>query len=78
VGCWCNRDFTPTIKLADNSNMANHGPDPPETLAAASEKFSKFLAAQGYPDKIRWLVRDHVVVETAEANVSSRMMDGCP
>jgi hypothetical protein len=30
------------------------------------------------PDKIRWLVRDHVVVETAEANVSSRMMDGCP
>jgi hypothetical protein len=34
---------------------------------------ARFLAAPGYPDKIRWLVRDHVVVETAEANVSSRM-----
>jgi len=41
------------VARTDNSNMANHGPDPPETLAAASEKFSKFLAAQGYPDKIR-------------------------
>jgi hypothetical protein len=69
------------VARTDNSNMANHGPDPPETLAAASEKFSKFWPHKAIPTRfveIRWLVRDHVVVETAEANVSSRMMDGCP
>jgi len=58
-----NRGFAPTIKLADNSSMTDPGSDPPETLAAAVEKFKNFLASQGYPDTIRWLMRENVLVD---------------
>ena len=56
-------DFTSTIELADNFSITDPSSDPPETLAATVEKFSKFLAALGYPDRIRLVRRDNILVD---------------
>jgi hypothetical protein len=58
-----NRDFATTIKPDDNSNMTEPGADPPETLAEAAERFKKFLSAQCWPETIRWLTHDDVLVD---------------
>ena len=39
-------------------------PDPPQTFAAAEEKFRTFLATQNFPKEICWLMRGDVVVDT--------------
>jgi hypothetical protein len=62
-GSQCNRDVSTTIKLADNSNMTDPNSDPPETLAEAAETFRKFLSAQHWPETIRWLTHDNVLVD---------------
>ena len=59
-----NRDFATTIKPADNSNMTEPNADPPETLAEAAERFKKFLSAQCWPETIRWLTHDNVLVDS--------------
>jgi hypothetical protein len=59
----CYRDFATTIKLADNLSMPASSSDPPETLAEAAEKFKKFLSAQHWPETIRWLTHDNVLVD---------------
>ena len=56
-------DFATTIKLADNPDMTVPSSDPPETLAEAVEKFKKFLSAQHWPESIRWLTHDNVLVD---------------
>jgi hypothetical protein len=43
--------------------MSDPRPDPPKTLEAAEERFREFLAAQGYPDTIHWLMRGNVLVD---------------
>ncbi len=44
--------------------MANStSPDPPKTLLIAEEKFSTFLASQGYPKAVCWLEPSDLVVD---------------
>jgi hypothetical protein len=43
--------------------MTEPDTDPPETLAEAAEKFKKFLSAQHWPETIRWLTPDNVLVD---------------
>ncbi|MBZ5654399.1 MAG: hypothetical protein LAO56_03870 [Acidobacteriia bacterium] len=43
--------------------MTDPNSDPPETLAEAAEKFKKFLSAQHWPETIRWLTHDNVLVD---------------
>jgi hypothetical protein len=38
--------------------------DPPQTFAEAEERFSRFLVENGYPPKIRWILRDHLALDT--------------
>jgi hypothetical protein len=38
-------------------------PDPPKTLPIAEEKFSTFLASQGYPKAVCWLEPSDLVVD---------------
>lgn len=39
-------------------------PDPPLALDAAEQKFSAFLASQGYPKMVRWLSPEELLVDT--------------
>jgi hypothetical protein len=43
--------------------MADQQPDPPLTLQEAEERFSRFLASNGYPARIRWITADQIVVD---------------
>ena len=43
--------------------MTDPNSDPPETLAEAAETFRKFLSAQHWPETIRWLTHDNVLVD---------------
>jgi hypothetical protein len=43
--------------------MTEPDTDPPETLAEAIEKFKKFLSVQQWPETIRWLTPDNVLVD---------------
>jgi len=43
--------------------MTNPNSDPPTTLAEAAEKFKKFLSAQRWPETIRWLTHDNVLMD---------------
>lgn len=42
--------------------MTDFAIDLPQSLAAAEEKFSRFLQSNGYPPKIRWVVADSIVL----------------
>jgi hypothetical protein len=44
--------------------MADPNSDPPETLDEAAERFKKFLSDQRWPEAIRWLTRDKVLVDS--------------
>ena len=55
--------FATTINAADNSRMTEPNTDPPETLAEAARKLKKFLSAQCWPETIRWLTHDNVLVD---------------
>jgi hypothetical protein len=59
----CYGDFATVIKSADNSSMTERNSDPPETLTEAAEKFKKFLSIQCWPETIRWLTHDNVLVD---------------
>jgi hypothetical protein len=57
--------------------VADADPDPPQTLAAAEERFRTFLATQDYPKAIRWLMPGDVVVDTnRHYRVRKREVDG--
>jgi hypothetical protein len=43
--------------------MADPNSDPPETLDEGAERFKKFLSAQRWPEAIRWLTHDNVLVD---------------
>ncbi len=43
--------------------MADPYSDPPETLDDAAEKLKVFLSVQHWPETIRWLTRDNVLVD---------------
>lgn len=43
--------------------MTDPSSDLPRTLAAAEQKLQNFLAKHGYPETIRWLMHDNVVVD---------------
>jgi hypothetical protein len=47
------------------SAMADSNPDPPKSLATAEELFRRFLASNGYPSKIAWVVAEDVVPDSA-------------
>lgn len=42
--------------------MPEANANPPRTLDEAAEKFKKLLSAQDWPETIRWLTRDNVLV----------------
>lgn len=42
--------------------MTHQQPDPPLTLQKASERFSQFLASNGYPSRIRWITADQILL----------------
>jgi hypothetical protein len=58
--------FRQLSKLVHNLNMTdwNWNPDPPASLAIAEQNFRAFLATEGYPQIIRWVGRDDVLVDT--------------
>jgi len=60
IGC---DDFATTIKPDGNSDMTEPSADPPETLAEAAERFKRFLSMQCWPETIRWLTHDDVLVD---------------
>ena len=38
--------------------------EPPKTLAEATERFVQFLPKAGYPNHVRWIFRDDVVIDS--------------
>lgn len=44
------------------NRMSDQGKDPPATLAEAEARFGRFLAENGFPSEVRWILPDQIAL----------------